>query len=195
MIRRDFQAMSAAGLLALLACACVQSKLPRTSGAGRVDAAARASAPTPEETILLWPAPAQRLAGAMLEKYGPPTRFDGDALIWLHNGPWEKTVAYRDHLKQVIGYRVPNDKIEPLLSFDPRVEADQNTNELSARSGSERVNFLLLNLADDIVTEKRTAAEARAFYAMTLRLEAAGKSSSYLEAFLFEPPNEKTVTP
>jgi hypothetical protein len=208
MKRSDFLAIVSVGLLALLVCARAQSKLPQTpDGAAWVEPEVRAAALTAEETIKRWPAPAERVARVMLAKYGPPTRYGEDSLIWLHNGPWEKTVAYRDgwpqyknqeeqdYLKQVIGYRVPEAKVEPILKFDPRVEVDSNTNELAARSGSERVNFLLLNLTDDIVTEKRGAEEAREFYEKTLQLAAAGKSSPYLEGFLFQPPNEKTVVP
>jgi hypothetical protein len=207
MNRREVRAAVAAALLAPLVCVPARSTLPQVPDASAPEPEGRASAMSAEETVRRWPGPARRVALLMLSKYGPPTRFADESLVWLHNGPWEKTVAYRDgwpqyrapedqdYLRQVIGYRVPNDKVEPLLKFDPRVEADQDTNELAARSDGERVNFLLLNLADDIVTEKRTAEDARAFFAKTLELSAAGKSSPYMEGFLFTPPNEKTVTP
>ena len=207
MNRRYLRAALAAALLAPLVCAPARSTLPQNADAGSLEPDNGASALSAEETVRRWPGPARRVALLMLSKYGAPTRFGDDALVWLHNGPWEKTVAYRDgwpqyrnpedqdYLRQVIGYRVPNDKVEPLLKFDPRVEGDQSTNELAARSDGERVNFLLLNLADDIVTETRTAEDARSFFTKTLELSAAGKSSPYMEGFLFTPPNEKTVTP
>jgi len=166
-----------------------------------------ASGTAVDATLERWPAPARAVARAMIAAYGPPTRFDNASLVWLHHGPWEKVVAYRDgwpqsrvpeaqdYLRQVIGYRVPPDKLEGLLRFDPRIEPNPATNELAALSSSESDNFLLLNLADDIVTEKRTVANARDFRDRTKMLSSAGKSSPYTSGFLFEPPNEKTVTP
>ena len=154
-----------AGLLVLLLRAPAGSRLPQTADVARAETGERPPAATIDDTLKSWPEPARRSAQLMLSKYGPPTRFDDSSLVWLHNGPWEKTVAYRDgwpqyknpdeqdYLRQVIGYRVPEDKLEAIMAFDPRVEADPSTNELAARSGSERMNFLLLNLTDDIVTE------------------------------------------
>jgi hypothetical protein len=192
--------------VALLVSVPALSKLPQTEDAF-IGPESGAAGPAVEETLQRWPAPAQKVARAMIAEYGPPTRFDDASMVWLHNGPWEKTTVYRDgwpqtkvpeerdYLKQVIGYRVPLAKLEPIMRFDPRVEADSSTNELAARSPSEAISFLLLNLADDIVTEKRTPANARDFYDRTLRLAAAGKSSPYLTGFMFDPPNEKAVTP
>ena len=200
-------AIRAASLSALFICALAHSKLIQLPETSLADPGRAAFTRTPEDAVMLWPEPARSAALLMLVEYGPPTRSGDDALVWLHNEPWEKTVAYRDartqgadlsaqnFLKQTIGYRVPDAKIEALRNFDPRITADQTTNELTVRSGSERVNFLLMNLADDIIMEKLTPEEARAFYLKTIRLSAAGKSSAYLEGFLFEPPNGKTVTP
>ncbi len=193
-MKRDI--LRAAVLGAVFICATAQSKLPQIPELNRAESGNDAAAA--EETLKHWPEASRLAARQMLARYGAPSRGSNDALVWLHNGPWEKTVARRDAmgvLEQTIGYRVPDAKVEPILKFDARVEIDQSTNELAARSGSERVNFLLLNLADDIVTEKRSAEDAKAFYAKALQLSAAGKSSQYLEGFLFEPPNEKTVTP
>ena len=199
--------VGAVGLFALFACARAQSRLPQMPETARLEPEKEAVSPALESILANWPSSARRTAGLMLAKYGQPTRVADDELSWLHAGPWEKTVVYRDgrphganpvdqdHLKQTVGYRVPDDKIEPLLKFDPRVEADLRTNELAARSDNERINFLLLNLTDDIVTEKRGAEEAREFYVKTLQLSAAGKSSPYLEGLLFAAPNEQTVVP
>lgn len=185
-------------LLALLACGPVSAKLPQEEA--WVEPPNESTSRTPEETIRKWPETPQRLARLMIAKYGPPTRFSDDALVWLRNGPWEKTFVFRDapaedYLKQSIGYRVPPDKLEPLLRFDRRVETNTLTNELAARTGDERLNFLLLNLVDEIVTEKRGPEEASRFYDRTLRLAEAGRSSPYMAGFLFKPPNERTVTP
>jgi len=195
-----------AALIALLASAPAFSKLPQLEDPS-ADHEKGGSGTGADRVLERWPGPARAVARAMIARYGLPTRFDDASLVWLHHGPWEKTVAYRDgwpqskvpeeqdYLRQVIGYRVPPGKLESLMRFDARVEPNPATNELAALSSSESLNFLLLNLADDIVTEKRTVANARDFFVRTLKLSSAGKTSPYMTGFQFDPPNEKTVTP
>ena len=50
------------------------------------------------------------------------------------------------------------------------------------------MNFLALNLADEIATGKRSVEEARDFYARVETLSRAGKSSAYTENLLFPSP-------
>jgi hypothetical protein len=128
-------------LAALLASAPALSKLPQLDESS-TEPEKGASGAAVDRTLERWPAPARAAARAMIAEYGPPTRFDAASLVWLHQGPWEKTVAYRDgwpqskvpeaqdHLRQVIGYRVPREKLEAILRFDPRVEPNPETNEL-----------------------------------------------------------------
>ena len=152
---------------------------------------------TPESVILKWPEGARATAREMIAKYGQPSRFSEGALVWIANGPWRKTVVYRnawphfigrrdkDYLEQTIAYRVPAEKIDDLKRFDRRIEVDESRGRLSARSESEPMNFLALNLADEIVSDKRTVDDARDFYKRTESLSKSGKSSAYMEGFLF----------
>src|SRR5665213_1085462 len=122
---------------------------------------------TPQTVILKWPEGARVTARAMISKYGEPNRFSEGALVWIDNGPWQKSVVYRsawphflgrkdkDYLEQTIAYRVPAEKIDDLKRFDRRLEVNESRGQLSARSESEALNFLALNLADEIVTDKR----------------------------------------
>ena len=155
---------------------------------------------TPESVIQKWPEGARLTAGAMIGKYGEPTRWSEGALVWIANGPWEKSVVYRsawphfvgkrdkDYLEQTIAYRVPNGKIEDLKRFDRRLEVNAGRGQLSSRSESESMNFLALNLADEISTGKRSVEDARDFYLRVERLSKAGKSSAYTEGLLFPSP-------
>jgi hypothetical protein len=139
------------------------------------------------------------LVKAMLEQYGAPSLMDDDALLWLDKGPWRRITVYRtaryhsaaapdqDYLLQTIGYQVPADRVSELKLFDKRIAVDPVLGELSSCSESEGANYLALNLADEIVKEERSAAEARRFYDQTLRLAAAGKSSPYMESLLRIP--------
>jgi hypothetical protein len=157
---------------------------------------------TPETVIRIWPEAARSTARAMIGKYGEPTRWSEGALVWIANGPWERTVVYRsawphfigkrdkDYLEQTIAYRVPSEKIDQLRRFDRRIEVNTARGHLSARSESEAMNFLALNLADEIVTDKRSVEDARDFYMKTERLSKAGKSSAYMDGLMFPSPND-----
>lgn len=152
---------------------------------------------TPETVIQKWPEGARATAREMISKYGEPNRFSEGALVWIDNGPWRKTVVYRnawphflgrrdkDYLEQTIAYRVPAEKIEDLKRFDRRLEINESRGQLSSRSESEAMNFLALNLADEIVTDKRDVDDARDFMAKTESLAASGKTSPYTKGFLF----------
>lgn len=189
----------ALAVLLVVAGSSAVARLPQEADPAAPEPEARAARISVEETIQNWPAPARRNALLLLAEYGPPARFDAASLVWLRNGPWEKTVAYRDgwpqykvpedrdYLKQGISYRLPPERLEQIMSFDPRVEADPLTGELAARSQREGVNFLLLNLVDDIVAERMTIAQAREHLARTLQLEAAGKTSPYMLGLRFTP--------
>jgi hypothetical protein len=173
----------------------------------RMETESSQSAQTPETVIKGWPEQARSIARAMIEKYGQPSRFSADAVVWYDNAPWQKTVVYRvawphsvtmrdkDYLEQTIGYQVPNDKVNALKRFDKRLDVNQTSGELSSRSESESMNILALNLADEIVNDRRSVEDARDFYRETARLSRSGKSSRYLEGFLFELHNNRSSDP
>lgn len=153
---------------------------------------------TPETVTQGWPKAARSEALALIDKYGEPDDFDESSLVWRRNGPWLETIVYReprpsltraggdkDIVEQSIPYGVPTGKIAALERFDDRLDVDPATGELSARSQSEDLNYLALNLADDIVKNRRSPLQARDFYRRTLKFAASGKTSPYLEGFMF----------
>jgi hypothetical protein len=151
----------------------------------------------PESLILLWPARSYGLARMMLAEYGQPFEASDHRLVWLENGPWKKTVVYRNppgesvlgseagRLEQSVAYRVPEDKLAALARFDRQIGVDPREGRITVLSNSESVNFLALNLADEVVQGRRTAREAALFRRKLLRLRNAGKFSHYLEGLLF----------
>lgn len=168
---------------------------------------ARAGKAAPPETVVeIWP-PAQRAAArALIEKYGRPAQYDSHALAWFNNGIWKRTIIYRrgqtrgknrdrEFLQQTVGYIVPADKIAALTKFDQRLEVSQTAGEMTFTSDREATNLLALNLADEIVTGKRTVASARAFFLRTTILAAAGKSSPYRRDLRFGVDNARYMTP
>jgi hypothetical protein len=214
-IRVSGETLRYATTLGLLAMACAAASLSlRAQPDSRSDdtiesrtAPASAFSQTPEMIIRHWPERAQAIAQVMIEKYGPPNRLSLQALVWYNNGPWQKSVVYRkasarpaarqdnDFLEQTIGYQVPEDKINDLRLFDPRITVNRMKDILSCRSENEGTNFLVLNLADEIVTDQRNVEGARAFSRKTQRLAQSGKTSPYMERFLFELFDEKSSDP
>jgi len=57
------------------------------------------------------------------------------------------------------------------------------------------MNLLAINLANDIVTGKRSVEEARQFYAETAMAFKNGQSDPYVEGFQFEVPQQGTADP
>jgi hypothetical protein len=181
---------------------------PMSAGSpGPMETQSSKSAQTPERVMRDWPEAARAAGRAMIEKYGKPDRFSEEALVWYNNTPWKKTVVYgkawphfvamrdKDYLEQTIAYQVPNDKIKAIKRFDNRIAVNQAAERLSARSESESLNFLALNLADEIVNGQRSADEARIFYRKVQRLSFAGKSSSYLDGLRFSIHNDRRYNP
>lgn len=127
----------------------------------------------------------------MMERYGAPDALGSATATWHKRGPWKRiTIHGHEHLsylEQAVGYHVPAEAVQALAEFDHGLRFDRERQELSATSNSEALNFLALNLADELCAAKRTAPQAREFYVQTARLAAAGKSSRYTETLLFDP--------
>ena len=162
-----------------------------------------AAVSTPETVIMSWPGPSRAEARVLIAKYGEPSVFDDDSLVWYGNSPWRKTVVHReaprisgdprgqDVLEQSIAYQVPENKAAALKRFDGRIASDRTSEELSSRAKNESLNFLALNLADEVITDRRSADDARAFLRRTMKLAEAGKSSPYMDGFIFSPSDRK----
>jgi len=157
-----------------------------------------ATAPAAVETAIKeWPENLKTLAKSLIERYGAPSTIEEKELVWSDNGPWRRTVLSkegftqstmgksRDHLEQAISYKVPSGKAAEIKRFDKRIEVNEAANELSSRADSESMNYLALNLADDIVKGQRSVQGARVFYQKVKMLERAGKSSPYLDGLIF----------
>lgn len=187
------RAIVGAGFVALLVLGAARA----ASGAGGWSD--RVSVPKPAEKLIDgWPSRSRSAARITMARYGMPDEVGEDAMVWRANGPWKRTTVHRrawlryafgaepDCVENTVAYEVPTRSLEDLSRFDGRVTADPARAELSSRAGNESVNYLILNLADEIVNGKRTVAEAKAFRARILRLADSGKSSPYLAGLLFE---------
>jgi hypothetical protein len=144
-----------------------------------------------------WPARPKEAATTLMNKYGQPDEMTASMIVWRDKGPWKKTVLMRDEishdfpmphtdfLQQTINYKVDPDKYDDLARFDGSVVVERTKGTLSARCDKEEMNFLALNLANDIITGKKTVEEARDYYAKTARKFKEGGTDTYLQGLQF----------
>jgi hypothetical protein len=184
----------------------IRRALPLMIGSALIAAGLSASASEPgdrQERALLasvvvadWPSASALAARRLIAQYGVPDEVLSDRLAWIDNRPWKRTVVRRmapadiesdDHamILQTVEFPLTPKQITTLMAFDPRLSYDRKTLELGSRSEREETNFLRLNLANDIVNARMTPDQARGLFAQILRLEAAGKSASYLQVLFF----------
>lgn len=145
-----------------------------------------------------WPEKPREAVNTLMAKYGPPDEVTESQILWHNNGPWLRTIVYReeiahefpaphtDFVEQVIPYRVPPELFDELAAYDGSVIVERTKGEMSARCDMEELNLLALNLANDIVTGERTVEEARQFYAETASAFKAGEMPAYTQALQFE---------
>ena len=152
-----------------------------------------------------WPQKNQETAAKMIDEYGEPDGQTDMLLIWNESGPFKQTILskeqidhrfpmpHKDYLEQVIDYKVPPDKFDELARYDGSVIAERTKGTLSARCDKEAANFLALNLAHDIVTDRKSVEQAREYYARAIKDMMAGKMDPYLEKLQFNPPSGRTA--
>lgn len=145
-----------------------------------------------------WSSVSRLNAAGLIERYGPPDRIESYRLVWSGKGPWKTLAVWDvapyydsqagpDDLEGTVAYTVPASRRGALADFGKGLSVSRDGRELSARSSSEELNFLALNLADEIARGLKSPAAARDAYEAALRLRAAGKSSPYLGGLLFQP--------
>ncbi len=152
-------------------------------------------------SIQSWPVNSRMTAQHLIDKYGPPDAATDARLAWNDRGRWSQIrllregatddfpTTHRSIVENTIEYDVPQNKAGELIKFNPALEVDRLSGTLSARSDSEETNILALNLADEIVRNKRDVDSAREFMRDTLSKSMAGKSSSYMDHLLFPVPH------
>ena len=159
---------------------------------------------TVETIIAEWPAMSKQGANEIIGKYGSPNEAMNSRLIWYNNGPWKRTICYRDEVphhfpnphsdvvESVIDYRVPPEMFSELAKFDGSVVVERTKGEVSARCDMEAANFLAINLMHEIVSGQLTAEQARKVYTETAAAYVVSRSAPLAEAFQFQLPQDET---
>ncbi|MCR4294158.1 MAG: hypothetical protein NUW21_01385 [Elusimicrobia bacterium] len=144
-----------------------------------------------EAHLNTWYDSPRREAERLIELYGPPDDVAPALATWREREPFKRIAVHGDspdtYLEHVIGYRAPPEALEALSRFGHGVRFNPENEELSARSNLDSLNYLALNLADEVVKGERTPEDADAFYVRTARFATFGKSAAYMERLRFEP--------
>jgi hypothetical protein len=154
-----------------------------------------------------WPEESREPARLVIDRYGEPDEVSESELIWYKPGPWKRIVASKafyqhnfpaphiDAVESVIDYRVPVEKVTPLVAFDGSVVVERTAGEVSARCHDEQANFLALNLMHDIVIGAKDVEQARAYYAKEFLDYRRKKPTPYMERLHFAPGDQSAADP
>jgi hypothetical protein len=137
-------------------------------------------------------------ASVLIDKYGTPDEIDASRLVWRDRN-LVKSIAVWDvpsqfeagggagNVETTVSYAVPRSREGALAAFSAGVRVSRDAAELSARSTSDAVNFLSLNLADAVIQGRKTPEQARDSFDRAIELSAAGKSSPLMQGLMFLP--------
>ncbi|MFZ6013759.1 MAG: hypothetical protein ACOYXT_25695 [Bacteroidota bacterium] len=154
-----------------------------------------------------WPKDHREAVEKMIKKYGQPDEATASMVKWNNKGPWKKIIIYKeewdhkfpkahkDFVEQYIDYKAPVEKYDDIAKYDGSVTVIRTPGEMAARCDKEEMNFLALNLANEVATGKRTVDDAREFYAKTAMEFMSGNSSPYIEKLLFTVSKGNTGDP
>lgn len=181
-----------------------------TAGKSKSDRAAMMPSAAPGQARQImsdWPEVSKKAATAMMNKYGEPDEATATMLLWRDTGPFVRTIVYsepvqhnfpkphQDVLEQAINYDVPAEKFSDLAAYDGSVIAERTKGELAARCDREDANILALNLADDIINDRKSVAEARQAYAQAMRQVMQGETPQLTAALQFDVVEENINNP
>lgn len=157
-----------------------------------------------EKVVSNWNKESQMAVEEIVLKYGEPTGITPEELIWSNTGVWEKIsvtkmeskhsfpIEHTDMMQTTIKYKVPVDKMDELGMFDGSVTFDRTQGTMSARCDLEANNFLALNLANDIIANKKNVEQARDAYAAIIKQKMSGENPEYMNKLTFSPQSNAT---
>ncbi len=88
-------------------------------------------------------------------------------------------------MEQCIDYKVSPEKYDELGKFDGSVTVDRTQGTMSARCDKEANNLLALNLAHDVLTNKKTVEQARKAYGDIVKENMNGGNPAYMQKLMF----------
>lgn len=143
-----------------------------------------------------WSAPSAAAARHLISLYGAPTQVKPNKLVWAGKGPWLRTVVWNrpgvyrsprdfDLILQTVKYPATRSQAADMVAFSDALIVDLDRGEVSSRAAREDINFLNLNLADEVARKLRTPEDAQASLRRISALAAAGKEQPYMTGLRF----------
>lgn len=161
-----------------------------------------------QDMVASWPKAPREAAISMLKKYGAPDGMTEGLLIWRDAGDWLEIIVrkdevnhrfpvpHKDTVEQVVAYEVPEEKFDDLARFNGSIIAERTRGTLASRCENEAMNLLALNLAHDIITNRRTIEGAREVQADIARAYLKGEMHPYTRGLRFHVARlEETADP
>jgi hypothetical protein len=159
-----------------------------------------------QKSLAGWPEATRRLGAQLMTKYGQPAEVTARQVTWVGNGQWARTTLYQEGaqqnfaaphknvLEQAVLYKVPVDKLVPLAQFNRSLAPNLARGELVSSADSEELNFLAINVADDVVKGERTPEEARIYFAQLVRAKMIKEPERELQKLKFTPAKNASET-
>lgn len=193
--------------LKMAATAMAENKKLHENGRMESETTAKVDEAAAKRLIEKWPATAKMAAESLMKFYGPPDEATASCLTWYNNGPWKKTVAFRDGvphdfpephtdvLEQFIDYHVPANKAGLVAQLEGSLVIDRTKGEVSVHCDNEGANTLSMNMMHEIVTGQRTPEEAREFIKNEIVEYMMNRPAPYAEKFQFKLPEGEQWDP
>ena len=159
-----------------------------------------------QKNLAGWAEGTRRLGAQLMTKYGAPAEVTPRQVTWINSGQWARTTLYkegathnfaaphRNVLEQAVLYKVPVDKLVALAQFNRSLVVDLARGELVSSGDSEEINFLSVNVADDVVKGQRTPEEARIYFAQLVRAKMIKEPERELQKLKFTPAKSARET-
>ena len=157
-------------------------------------------------TLPGWPVERQVLAAHLVTRYGEPQEMTASSLTWHDNGPWKRTVLYKDGdlhnfplphhdvLWQTINYKVPLNKVVALMTYDGSILIDRTRGEVTVHCDSEAANILTFNIANTIVSGENTVEQAMAYHAQVVEGLRIHEPEEFPQKLRFKTPKSNATT-
>lgn len=149
--------------------------------------------------LVNWGEGPQKIAAATIKKYGVPDEATDSCLVWGPRGVWNKIICHRipiahnwpvphiDVLEQQVNYQYPLNRYNDVVMFDGSIVPQRTNGVISSRCDSEGGNYLALNLAHEIATNRRAWQDCRTFYERVIKNAMNGIPHPYMTGFVFTP--------
>lgn len=173
-------------------------KLQATEMAGTRGTQNTVDKATVEKIIQDWPLLSKEVTETMMKFYGEPNTATEAEITWYYNGPWKRTIVYKDGyphdfpephtdmLEQVINYHVPAEKIGELAMLEGSLFVDRTKGEVMVHCDNEGANTISMNVMHEIVQGKRTPEEAREKIKEQITKFMKNEPAPYAEELLFD---------